>query len=157
MILTTHAVTGAALATIFPNQPVVGFLAAFASHFVLDAIPHWDYPIATASLKPEVSGKLKFEKSLAVDAVRIGSDFFLGLLLAVSFFAPVVSLSFALLGAAGGLLPDFLQFAYTRFPREPFSSLQRFHTRIHAKKKLAMSAGIAVQVLIVLVLIFSLG
>jgi hypothetical protein len=33
MILTTHAITGAAVASVFPNNPALGFVAGFASHF----------------------------------------------------------------------------------------------------------------------------
>jgi hypothetical protein len=39
MILTTHAVVGAALASFVPSHPVTAFAMGFASHFVLDAIP----------------------------------------------------------------------------------------------------------------------
>jgi hypothetical protein len=40
MILTTHAVIGAAL---------------FVSHFVLDAISHVDYPIKSRSVNPKIA------------------------------------------------------------------------------------------------------
>lgn len=156
MILTTHAVTGAALASLFPHQPVIGFLAAFASHYVLDAIPHWDYPILTASLKPNIGGKLRLEKSLLIDFTKLGSDALLGLLLATLFFAPLPSVFPALLGAIGGLLPDFLQFVYTRFRREPLSSLQRFHRWVHSKKKITSFIGIAIQAFFILSLIILL-
>jgi len=45
MILTTHAIVGAALASFLSSHPAAAFVAGFASHFVLDAIPHVDYPI----------------------------------------------------------------------------------------------------------------
>jgi hypothetical protein len=44
MILTTHAVVGAALASFVPEHPAVAFVVGFGSHFILDAIPHVDYP-----------------------------------------------------------------------------------------------------------------
>ncbi len=37
-----HAVTGAVVAAAI-NQPAVALPAAFLSHFVIDAIPHYDY------------------------------------------------------------------------------------------------------------------
>lgn len=40
MIITPHAVTGAAIAVIFP-YPVVCIPLSVASHFFLDTIPHW--------------------------------------------------------------------------------------------------------------------
>ena len=45
MVLTTHAVAGATLATLVPNHPLWGFVIGFGSHFVLDSIPHWDYSL----------------------------------------------------------------------------------------------------------------
>jgi hypothetical protein len=41
---TNHALTGAAIALVLIDKPVVAISAALASHFVLDAIPHfWIY------------------------------------------------------------------------------------------------------------------
>lgn len=40
MFITVHVATGAAIASLVPN-PLVAVPLAFASHFVLDAIPHW--------------------------------------------------------------------------------------------------------------------
>ena len=40
MVTTPHAVFGATSAVFIPN-PLVSLPLAFASHFVLDAIPHW--------------------------------------------------------------------------------------------------------------------
>ena len=44
MTLTTHAIVGATVATLTPN-PILGFVLGFGSHYVLDALPHWSYPI----------------------------------------------------------------------------------------------------------------
>jgi hypothetical protein len=38
MILTTHAIVGAALASFMPSHPAAAFVVGFASHFALDAI-----------------------------------------------------------------------------------------------------------------------
>ncbi|MEI7683049.1 MAG: hypothetical protein WCJ24_01960 [Candidatus Saccharibacteria bacterium] len=43
MTATNHAVTGALVAT-FVHIPVLAIPLAFASHFALDALPHFDYP-----------------------------------------------------------------------------------------------------------------
>lgn len=40
MFVTVHVAAGAAMASVIPN-PLISLPAAFASHFVLDAIPHW--------------------------------------------------------------------------------------------------------------------
>jgi len=39
MILSTHAIVGAAIASFLPSHPTTAFVLGFASHFVLDAIP----------------------------------------------------------------------------------------------------------------------
>jgi hypothetical protein len=39
MILSTHAIVGAAIASFLPSHPTAAFVLGFASHFVLDAIP----------------------------------------------------------------------------------------------------------------------
>jgi hypothetical protein len=44
MILSTHAVVGAALASFVPSHPFAAFMIGFASHFALDTIRrpfHW--------------------------------------------------------------------------------------------------------------------
>lgn len=40
MFVTVHVASGAAISTLIPN-PIVAVPVAFASHFVIDAIPHW--------------------------------------------------------------------------------------------------------------------
>lgn len=42
MTASNHAVTGALIAATVP-YPVIGLPLAFASHFALDALPHWNY------------------------------------------------------------------------------------------------------------------
>ena len=41
MIFTTHAITGATIGVLSGN-PILGFIFGFISHFVLDALPHFD-------------------------------------------------------------------------------------------------------------------
>jgi len=57
-----HALTGAALGLLIPH-PVISIPAAFASHFLLDAIPHFDdekrFPL----------GSLPFTLELMLDAL----------------------------------------------------------------------------------------
>lgn len=40
MLITPHALTGAAITVLVPN-PLVSVPLAIGSHFVLDMIPHW--------------------------------------------------------------------------------------------------------------------
>jgi hypothetical protein len=67
MILSTHAVVGGAIASLFPSHPVLVAVAAFASHFAIDAIPHWDYPLRAITLKPGANNR----RLLKRDGVRL--------------------------------------------------------------------------------------
>ncbi|MDO8561186.1 MAG: hypothetical protein Q7R91_03145 [bacterium] len=140
MILTTHAITGVAAASLVPSHRVLAFFLAFASHFLIDAIPHWDYHLVS---KRYVGGNLMatdmpFGWDFCKDLVKIGFDFVLGLFFSFIIFGLFFNLSFwlILIGVAGGMLPDFLQFVYMKFKHEPLVSLQRFHMWIHTKKRL---------------------
>jgi hypothetical protein len=67
LTLTTHAIVGAAIASVIPAHPFFAIAAAFASHFLLDAIPHWDYPIRSDSVNPNVSAAMKYDGALLSD------------------------------------------------------------------------------------------
>jgi len=131
MALLTHAVVGVVAASYFPDKPFIAFVAAFVSHFLIDAIPHWDYPIRSDSINPKVGSKFIFDKALFLDAVTISADALLGLALAWILFSQTQSLLTILIGVFGGIFPDPLQFAYTRFRHEPLLTIQRFHEWIH--------------------------
>ena len=136
MTLTTHAIVGAALASFLTASPLAAAALAFASHFALDAIPHWDYPIASASVQPDKAGAMKYDRALLRDAAVIGLDALIGTAIGLALFASPANFWIVLLGAAMAILPDPLQFLYGRFPREPLRSLQRFHVWIHTEVRL---------------------
>lgn len=50
MLETPHVAVGAAIASKIPN-PFLAIPLAFASHFVLDAVPHWNPHIVTETKK----------------------------------------------------------------------------------------------------------
>jgi hypothetical protein len=136
MILCSHALVGAAVASTIPSHPAAALLIGFASHFILDAIPHADYPIRSRSVNPEIGAPMVLNAALLWDILTIGSDGLLGILAAVFLFGSPESLSAVLLGAIGGMLPDPLQFVYAHFPREPLRTLQRFHRWAHTDKQI---------------------
>jgi len=145
MILTTHAVVGAALASFLPSHPVAAFAVGFASHFVLDAIPHVDYPIKSRSVNPRIGAPMVLDRALLQDAVTIGSDGLFGIIAALFLFSSSANFWAILMGAIGAILPDPLQFVYTRFPHEPLRSLQRFHLWAHSKKQIDYIVGVSTQ------------
>ncbi len=151
MVLATHAVIGGAIGRVLSTEPLAALAFGFISHFLLDAVPHWDYELGslTEDKNKPLNNSIRFDKSFLRDLLKTGIDALLGLGFAWLIFgqssAAVVAV---LLGAIGGLLPDFLQLVYMRFKREPLRSLQRFHLWIHSKVRLdgRPAVGIFLQV-----------
>jgi hypothetical protein len=151
MILTTHAIVGASIASFMPSHPIAVAALAFASHFALDAIPHWDYPLRSAlnlrrDATPAQSASV-YDNPLVRDLGKVGLDALTGCILAVALFATAQNVWVILLGAAAAMLPDPLQVAHKLFPREPLATLQRFHAWIHTNRRMENQAilGILTQ------------
>src|ERR1700747_3376636 len=153
LILSTHAVVGAAIATLMPDHPALAFLSGMASHFIIDAIPHWDYPLPSISVGRGPHPALTLNWSLFQDLGLIGLDTVVGLAVALWLFASPTAATAVLLGALGAILPDPLQLAHKLWPREPLRTLQRFHRWIHSKRKLRWPIGVASQLSFVLLVI----
>jgi hypothetical protein len=139
MTLASHGVVGAGVAALFVHEPALGLTAAFVSHFLADAVPHWDYAIYSkeSDENDPLETDMYFGRAFALDMLRIGADFFLGLAAAALIFSFFLGLPlwFALLGAFLGQLPDPLQFAYFKLRRQPLITLQTFHQWMHADKR----------------------
>jgi hypothetical protein len=155
MILSTHALVGAAIANMFPAHPGAAFVLGFASHFALDAIPHADYPLRSASLDPKIGAPLRFDRALLRDVFMIGADGLLGLALAIVLFASAENQWAILLGTCGAMLPDAIQFLHARFPREPLRTLQRLHRWAHTKTEINERVALAIASQVLLVVAFS--
>jgi hypothetical protein len=70
------------------------------------------------------------------DVVPIGGDGLCGIIVSLLLFARPESGWAILLGAAGAMLLDPLQFVHAHFPREPLRTLQRLHGFMHAKQQI---------------------
>lgn len=163
MILSTHIVVGAAAAKIFTNHPVEAFLVGFASHFVLDAIPHWDYPIDSFSAEhagtDPLNKKIRLNAVVLRDAWRVLIDVAVGTAILAGFvFWPTgrvlgADVLLILAGAAGGVLPDFLQFLQGVWKTPVLFWHQKFHDFIHARVKLddRPLVGVPIQLAIVFI------
>lgn len=153
MTLTTHAVIGAAAASMVPEHPVLAFAVAFASHFVVDAIPHWHYPVR--SIQKNKHDRMKNDmvigRHFAGDVAMIGFDALLGMAISLLAFSYFLHLSpmLILIGVVGGILPDPLQFVYWKFRHEPVKSLQRLHMGVHARIDVeSLLLGVGLQILL---------
>jgi hypothetical protein len=141
VILANHAITGAALASLTPNEPLVGFSVGFLSHFILDAIPHWDYYRNLGSVKKDENNPMNddivINKKFVNDILlKVGPDIATGFLISYLVFCLYFKISIiaVLCGSVGGIAPDILHFAYIKWRHEPLKSLLKFHLWIHAPK-----------------------
>jgi len=133
MILTPHAIIGASLANIFPNDPALGFGLAFFSHYVLDMLPHKDYDIDNFLETETKTVKSIFHNAgAALHLLFISLDFIVAVFLCFLFFVrDEKSLLLTLVGIVGGLLPDFFQFLYYKYKNQPWIFFQKIHDQNH--------------------------
>lgn len=157
MTLTAHGIVGGAIVSLMPAHPILGLCLAFASHYLLDAIPHWDYPIRSPSVDPKIGARMRYDRALLADAIAIGTDGILGVALPVALFATRESFVLIACGACAAMLPDLLQFAHARFPHEPLASLQHLHQWAHTSRSLAKQRvlGIVSQIAFVAALVIA--
>jgi poly-gamma-glutamate synthesis protein (capsule biosynthesis protein) len=157
MTLSTHVIVASSLSVFLPQNAFLLFIFGFMSHFVLDAIPHWDYKLMSQTFHPFKEGK-KSMKATVYDAIRISFDIFLGFIVALIFFSSSGNFLF-LYAAVGSIVPDVLQFIYSRYPKGIVALLQIFHTKIqHHGLYHKPILGILTQgALAVLTLVVSLG
>ena len=147
MVLTTHAVFGGFLGGLAQVNPVFSFVLGFLSHFALDAIPHWDYPLGSSTknkTEDPLKGDFIIGKEFLFDLIKIGTDFLLGIIVVFLYIykgdilhPQSFLVSNIFWGALGGMVPDFLQFVYYKLKREPLTTLQRFHLFMHTNVRLA--------------------
>lgn len=158
MMLSTHAVAGAAVAELFPNHPVLAFVVGFASHFVLDSLPHWDYKLRSARKNENpLETDMELGRDFIVDIGKIAVDNVVGFAAALAFAKFThLPLSIAFIGACGGVIPDALQFVYFKTRSKLLEPLQRFHIWIQEGRSLHIATwkGISLQAALVIVLLF---
>lgn len=163
MTLATHIIIAAAIAKPLAAQhPLFAFLAAFASHYLSDAIPHWDYPLQSASGSVEHTDKhFIFTKTTFWKAIiRAGIDCVIGSIVVFLLLHPSTSdqYLFLIIVIVGGILPDFLQGVYYGLRTKTLRFHQDFHDHMHTKIKLGPYPliGIPFQLLIIALSIFFL-
>ena len=149
MLATSHLLAGAAVGTAIGN-PLLAFILGYISHFLLDALPHFD---------PGLYRKRKADGSLPEEFARFeypiaAIDVLLGVFLTMYFWHLHAESSALLFGALGGLLPDL-------FDNVPFwnkqvwkinflHSMAKLHQTIHfpVLPRNLILVGIPVQLLV---------
>lgn len=115
MILSTHAIVGGAIASLMPDQPALAFVAGIASHFIIDAIPHSDYPLRSLSIsrnRPTLFADRLWVRDLGL----LVFDASAGLAIALLLYASPQATPAILLGAVGGMVPDPLRLIHRLYP-----------------------------------------
>ena len=126
MVITTHFLVGSAVG--FATQdPILGFLAGFASHHLIDPIPHVD----SGSYGVNVKNILNSPSQLAfvlIDGV-LAFTFFIYFGLIFYWYLPI------LIGGIAGVLPDLIDnvpFWSIKLRKIfPFSYYHLFHEKFH--------------------------
>ncbi len=115
MLLTNHVLSGALLGAL-ARRPAAAFAAGIASHFVLDALPHWgNWGSTRQFLRAAVPDGL-------VSLAAMG---------AFAALAPADRRPAVVAGMAGAALPDADKPARLFLGRSPFpAAVDRFHGRI---------------------------
>ena len=101
MVFTTHAVVGGALAKIIGADPIGAFAVGLASHYILDAIPHWEYSLSSckeSTTGDALDGNIVLGRDFIFDSFKFLPDLFLGLFLALHFLVLLIFLQLKVCG-----------------------------------------------------------
>jgi hypothetical protein len=139
VLVTTHVLSGAVIGALSPG-PVRALTRGFASHFVLDAVPHW-------GCEPDEMLRVAVPDGLIGLAAIVG----------VATLAPANRRMPVLAGVFGACLPDIDKPAQLFFGRSPFPWwFDRFHQVIQHerphrwRREVATGACFAVAAVLVL-------
>ncbi len=102
MTATAHALVAAAIARAIPN-PYLSIPLAFGSHFILDAVPHWDFGTNWRGRSKKMTGALAIAETT------------LGITVAYFLFHGKVEPVQLLLTIIAGELPDWMEAPYYIF------------------------------------------
>lgn len=158
MILTTHILIAAVAAKpLAASNAISAFFISLISHFLTDAIPHWQYHLKSVTgdgIDPSRKG-VSFN-----DYLRVGTDALIGSLILFYILNPASLTDFIFWAAVilGGVLPDFLQFLYIISKSRFLKPLSDFHRFVHSKTKIKIPTllGIPLQIIIILTVLFAL-
>ncbi len=166
MTLATHVIIAGALTRPLAHiHPAASFAAALASHYLSDAIPHWDYALeGINSSNPPNKRLVSLATLLRRDMPRILFDLFLGAAILFLMTAPHTRENIIrfILVTAGGVLPDTMQGIYYVLKHFGYAGwlapIQRFHDRMHTKIKLGAYPrfGVPFQLIIFFIFLFLL-
>ena len=161
MILSVHATFGAAVASLVPSHPVAGFVLGFASHFILDAIPHSkEYSLISVepdpNKEPQLADTIYRKINLLRDVFVVLLDAAVGFCLAFMFFFNPIHPFIFFIGSFAALIPDGLTFLFLILKHKSLGHFYNFHVNfIHSEFSLKINkvVGVALQFFTISVLI----
>jgi hypothetical protein len=145
MVSISHAVTGAYIASMMPDQPWLYLPLAFGSHFVLDYVTHFDLGIA---MKMYRWNKLEIAIWESLDLLVAG------VLVAVIWGQSAANFNWAIwLGALVSVTPDFMEATdyFFECPLKILKPFYKFHHDFHNSTR-NVFWGLLPQVILVITL-----
>lgn len=142
MLLLTHTITGAIIGQKVGN-PIVVILLAFASHFLLDWIPHWSYDV------PKKFSSWEFLKILP-DVIPSALVFIVFIYCYPTQWLTII------LGVIASALPDFLTLtSYIPGLRSVMKKFNRWHAQlqVHDERLLGLLTQIVYIGLLITILL----
>lgn len=162
MILSSHIIVASAATNYFVNQPVsflnsaIIFIISLISHYLLDAIPHWDYKLLSILDNDSKTEKVFIAKKIFIikDLAKNFLDGGLGLAIAFFiiggqfYFKKIFMIGIIVLGS---LLPDLLEVFYIIFKKFSPAVFHSFHSHFHTnyRFKNQPAKGIILQIIVV--------
>lgn len=121
-----------------------------ASHYLLDMVPHWEYPIGEFKRIAETREPQLAKKTFWFDLAKVGADALIGFsLLFLSGYLLEIGWKSLIIGGIFGILPDSLAFLSWFSPSSVLQTHNKFHQSIHTKFKAGPILGIATQVAVI--------
>ena len=149
MILISHLVIGAIIATKINSIPLIIFLAIL-SHYFLDMIPHVEYLKILAD-----DGKKNYSENPKLAFLKVTIDAIIGILL-ITLIQRITNTNFLMLAIGGffGIFPDVLTIMLVLFPNNKILQKHHlFHHKVHflEEKKYPLYLRISTQVFVVFI------
>ncbi len=147
MTLATHILVAGAITKPFLGRvnDLVIFVIAIFSHYLSDAITHYDYNLLSINGSKENAAdrSLKADpQKIAVDLLNIAIDISVGIAVLVIIVRPAATLANLItygLIILGGILPDALQPLYIIWKKFPMTLIQELHDFWHSKNKIVFN------------------
>lgn len=143
MLLTPHAIVGAAIGSQLDRAWMVAPIA-IGSHFILDAVPHWEKSVEVEDLNKK-------------DIFVVLLDIFLSITLTWLIGTSNPNWEMIWLGALSATVPDAHHLVHVIFGSEKLQRYTKAHDKYHSEKDLRFLPGVALQLVVIMLAILVIG